>query len=319
MTELGTQIDSDKRLLLFATYKDYLDSLVTFVDLGYLGNLNVARQLAKLGYRCTGETLDKETFYRRLKAVRDLLFPIYKPYVLTSEHVEPKDMRNLWKGEVTSKFKEEWPQEQGDYALGTRFTRIIDDDEGVSNLLRSKSFELLQDDTFRNESLLQTLYLDDITDEAASTGSESCQTHSENQMVDMASIVGTYQHESNENLDEYFKAVGVPYIPRKMMSMSSPRLEISNDGDKWTICTISMFRTAQLTFTLNEEYEEHMPAGVTLKNVTTMEEDGLVTVSVGPDNNKVVRKYEVTKDGVVLIMTHEKSGQVAKRYFKRLS
>lgn len=58
---------------------------------------------------------------------------------------------------------------------------------------------------------------------------------------------------------------GVPYIPRKMMSMSSPRLEISNDGDKWTIRTISMIRTIELIFMLGEEYEEHMPAGVTLK------------------------------------------------------
>ena len=32
-----------------------------------------------------------------------------------------------------------------------------------------------------------------------------------------------------------------------------------------------------------------------------MEGDNLVTVSVGPDNNKVVRKYEITKDGVVLV------------------
>ncbi|XP_015435656.1 PREDICTED: fatty acid-binding protein, adipocyte-like [Dufourea novaeangliae] len=135
----------------------------------------------------------------------------------------------------------------------------------------------------------------------------------------MASIVGTYQHERNENLDEYFRAVGVPYIPRKMMAMSSPRLEILNDGDIWTIRTISMIRTVEVTFTLGEEYEEHMPAGVTLKNVTTMEEDSLVTVSVGAGNNKVVRKYEVIKDGVLLTMTHEQSGQVAKRYFKRLS
>ena len=135
----------------------------------------------------------------------------------------------------------------------------------------------------------------------------------------MTSIVGNYQHERNDNLDEYFKAVGVPYIPRKMMSMSHPQLQISNDGDKWTIRTISMIRTVELTFTLGEEYEEYMAAGVTLKNVTTMEGDSLVTVSVGPDNNKVVRKYETTEDGVLLTMTHEKSGQVAKRYFTRLS
>ncbi|XP_076245301.1 fatty acid-binding protein-like [Calliopsis andreniformis] len=134
----------------------------------------------------------------------------------------------------------------------------------------------------------------------------------------MTSIVGNYQHDRNENLDEYFKAIGVPYIPRKMMGMSSPRLEISNDDNKWTIRTISMMRTVELIFTLGEEYEEHMPTGITLKNTTTMEGDSLVTVSVGPDNTKIVRKYEVTEDGVVLTMTHEKSGQVAKRYFKRL-
>lgn len=32
-----------------------------------------------------------------------------------------------------------------------------------------------------------------------------------------------------------------------------------------------------------------------------MEGDSLVTVSVGPDNNKVVRKYELTEDGVLLV------------------
>ncbi|XP_076280782.1 fatty acid-binding protein-like [Lasioglossum baleicum] len=135
----------------------------------------------------------------------------------------------------------------------------------------------------------------------------------------MASIVGSYQHERNENLDEYFKAVGVPYIPRKMMCMTSPRLEILNDDDKWTIRTISMIRTVEVAFSLGEEYEEHMPAGVTLKNITTMEGDSLVTVSVGPGDNKVIRKYEITEDGVLLTMTHESSGQVGKRYFKRLS
>ncbi|XP_033340865.1 cilia- and flagella-associated protein 299 [Megalopta genalis] len=89
MTELGTQIDSDKRLLPFKTYEDYLDSLVTFVDLGYLGNLYTARQLAELGYRCTGETLSRDEFNCRLKTLQDLLFPIYRPYELTSEFITP--------------------------------------------------------------------------------------------------------------------------------------------------------------------------------------------------------------------------------------
>lgn len=49
------------------------------------------------------------------------------------------------------------------------------------------------------------------------------------------------------------------------MCMSSPRLEISNHDDKWTIRTITMIRMAEVTFTLGEEYEEYMPTGVILK------------------------------------------------------
>ncbi|XP_060814558.1 uncharacterized protein LOC132906406 isoform X2 [Bombus pascuorum] len=315
MTVVGTQIDSDKRLIQFETYEDYLDSLVTFVDLGYLGNLNIARRLAELGYRCTSETLDEETFYRRLEAVKNLLFPVYRSYELTSEQVTPRDMRNLWRGEVA--IEQHLPQEQGVNALDEHFAKIKETGENeeiaVSNLLKSESFELVRSDTFEDESSLQPVR----KHPEPPTNASSPQHYRQGR--EMVSIVGTYQHESNENLDEYFKAVGVPYIPRKMMCMSSPRLEISNNCDKWTIRTITMIRTAEVTFTLGEEYEEHMPAGVTLKNITTMEGDNLVTVSVGPDNNKVVRKYEITKDGVVLIMTHEKSGQVGKRYFKRLS
>ncbi|KAK1119261.1 hypothetical protein K0M31_013450 [Melipona bicolor] len=226
------------------------------------------------------------------------------------------DMRNLWRGEVT--LKRHLPQEQETYALHEHIVKIIENSEGeetaVSNVLKSKSFQLVHSDAFQDESSLSQ----PVRKHPRPLTNPSSPEHYRQGRA-MTSIVGTYQHESNENLDEYFKAVGVPYIPRKMMCMSSPRLEISNDGDKWTIRTITMIRTAEVTFTLGEEYEEHMPAGVVLKNVTTMEGDNLVTVSVGPDNNKVVRKYEITKDGVVLVMTHEMSGQVGKRYFKRLS
>ncbi|OXU29528.1 hypothetical protein TSAR_007754 [Trichomalopsis sarcophagae] len=137
----------------------------------------------------------------------------------------------------------------------------------------------------------------------------------------MASLVGNYQHERNENLDEYFKAVGVPYIPRKMMGMTSPRLEIqkNDEEDKWTIRTITMMRTSELVFKIGEEFEEAMASGVVLKNVASLEEDGsLVIHSTAQDDTKVTRKYELKEDQIILTMTHEQSGQVAKRYFKKI-
>ncbi|KAL0129276.1 hypothetical protein PUN28_004167 [Cardiocondyla obscurior] len=89
MTVVGTQTDSDKRLLKFQKYEEYIDSLVTPADIYYLKSIETARQLAELGYRYTSETLNEESFYRRLQAVRNLLFPIHRPYELVSESVSP--------------------------------------------------------------------------------------------------------------------------------------------------------------------------------------------------------------------------------------
>lgn len=55
---------------------------------------------------------------------------------------------------------------------------------------------------------------------------------------------------------------GVPFIPRKIMTSSSPTVEITNEGDQWTITTSTLLRTVTLQFKLGEEYEEHMPGGL---------------------------------------------------------
>lgn len=46
------QIEADKRLLEFKTYEDYLDSLVSPLDLCNLQSTVVSRTIAELGYRC---------------------------------------------------------------------------------------------------------------------------------------------------------------------------------------------------------------------------------------------------------------------------
>lgn len=89
MTLIGTQTDSDRRLLDLQNYEEYLDSLVSPIDIYYLRSSKTARQLAKLGYRSTGEVLNEKSFYHRLRIVKNLLFPVHRPYVLTCEYVTP--------------------------------------------------------------------------------------------------------------------------------------------------------------------------------------------------------------------------------------
>lgn len=54
--------------LRFATYEEYLDSQISAVDLFYLEDEDLARQLVELGYRGSGETLKRDEFEARKKA-----------------------------------------------------------------------------------------------------------------------------------------------------------------------------------------------------------------------------------------------------------
>ncbi|ERL92529.1 hypothetical protein D910_09842, partial [Dendroctonus ponderosae] len=135
--------------------------------------------------------------------------------------------------------------------------------------------------------------------------------------IKMVLIEGKYAHQKSENLDEYFKANGVPYIPRKMMCSTNPTVDISKSGDKWTITTTTMFRTVAYTFKLGEGYEEHMP-GTVLKSTTTLEGDKLITVCVAPNGSETVRTYSFSDEGMILTYKHKESQQEAIRHFKRL-
>ncbi|KAL7748573.1 hypothetical protein RI367_005984 [Sorochytrium milnesiophthora] len=65
MAEQGT---SDSIINDFATYDDYLDSQITPIDLFYLEDKELARQLVELGYRGSGEPVKREEFESRKKA-----------------------------------------------------------------------------------------------------------------------------------------------------------------------------------------------------------------------------------------------------------
>jgi hypothetical protein len=59
------------RVAAFPTYEDYLDSQIAEVDMFYLENEEVARQLIELGYRGSGDTLKRDEFDARKRADRE--------------------------------------------------------------------------------------------------------------------------------------------------------------------------------------------------------------------------------------------------------
>ncbi|CAG9760780.1 unnamed protein product [Ceutorhynchus assimilis] len=133
----------------------------------------------------------------------------------------------------------------------------------------------------------------------------------------MAQIVGKYVHVKSENLDDYFKTVGVPYIARKMMGASNPTMEITKSEDeKWTITISTVFRTVVYSFKLGEDYEETMP-GAVLKCNTTLDGNIMTTKCISPDKSETTRTYVFNDDGLTLNYKHHNSQKEAVRYYKR--
>ncbi|XP_020844017.1 cilia- and flagella-associated protein 299 isoform X4 [Phascolarctos cinereus] len=59
----------DNIVTQFNTYEDFLDSQITTLDLYYLEDEDLARQLVELGYRGSGEVIKREDFEARKAAI----------------------------------------------------------------------------------------------------------------------------------------------------------------------------------------------------------------------------------------------------------
>lgn len=81
----------------------------------------------------------------------------------------------------------------------------------------------------------------------------------------MVQIVGKYLYESGENFDAFLKALDVGFILRNLAKTSKPTIEITLDGDVYTIKTITTLKTTEIKFKLGEEFEETRMDGKTVK------------------------------------------------------
>ncbi|CDW57592.1 Fatty acid binding protein [Trichuris trichiura] len=68
-------------------------------------------------------------------------------------------------------------------------------------------------------------------------------------------FVGKYKMISSTNFDEYMKQLGVDFATRKIANALSPSIEISIDGDHWTVKTSSTFKSEEAKFVLGKQVE----------------------------------------------------------------
>ncbi|XP_076280785.1 FABP-like protein [Lasioglossum baleicum] len=134
----------------------------------------------------------------------------------------------------------------------------------------------------------------------------------------MVQITGKYQYVSNEKFDEFVNVLGHQELAAPLLT-SKPILEISQNGDQWTVVINSEERTSSTTFKLNETYDEKLPSfDRNFPSVATQEGDKLKIVTTVTDGLKITRVYEFTETGMKVHLSANTVDVTAVRTYKRL-
>jgi fatty acid-binding protein 3 len=122
-----------------------------------------------------------------------------------------------------------------------------------------------------------------------------------------------YKLATSENFEEFMKALGVGLLTRKMGNAVSPVIELTKNGDDYTLTSNSTFKNTAITFQLNKEFDEETPDGRKVKSLITQDGNKLIHVQKGEGKEtKIIREFK--PDEVVMTLTVDDI--VCKRVYK---
>ncbi|XP_046568226.1 fatty acid-binding protein, adipocyte-like [Haliotis rubra] len=119
----------------------------------------------------------------------------------------------------------------------------------------------------------------------------------------MSALVGTWNFHSQDNLDGYMKAVGVPDEMRAVAKESKPLLEITQDAaDHFMIRTTVGDKVKEYKFVIGQAFDHVSLAGQPMKSVVNLVGEKMVETQTLGDRNIVIER-SVEKDKLVSRMT----------------
>jgi len=106
----------------------------------------------------------------------------------------------------------------------------------------------------------------------------------------MTDFTGRFKLTSSENFDEFLKELGVNFVLRNLAKTSTPTVEITKDGDSYTLKTITAIKNSEIKFELGKEFEEARMDGKNVKTVVVADGNKLVQTQFGDKEVKIVRE-----------------------------
>nr|WBV73483.1 allergen [Blomia tropicalis] len=131
----------------------------------------------------------------------------------------------------------------------------------------------------------------------------------------MVQLNGSYKLDKSDNFDAFLKELGLNFVTRNLAKTASPTVEVSVDGDNYTIKSTSTFKNTEVKFKIGEEFEEDRADGKKVSTTVNKESDTkLVQVQKGEKEVTIVREF--SDEG--LTVTATVNGVSSVRFYKRL-
>uniref|UniRef100_A0A6P4G0U4 Fatty acid-binding protein, muscle n=1 Tax=Drosophila rhopaloa TaxID=1041015 RepID=A0A6P4G0U4_DRORH len=84
---------------------------------------------------------------------------------------------------------------------------------------------------------------------------------------------------------------GVGLVTRKMGNSLSPTVEVTLEGDTYTLTTTSTFKTSAISFKLGQEFDEETLDGRNVKSIITLDGNKLTQEQKGDKPTTIVREF----------------------------
>ncbi|CAG2116474.1 unnamed protein product, partial [Medioppia subpectinata] len=89
----------------------------------------------------------------------------------------------------------------------------------------------------------------------------------------------------------YHILLGVNFVLRNLAKTSTPVVEITKDGDTFSLKTITAIKNSEIKFELGKEFEEARMDGKNVKTVVVADGNKLIQTQHGDKEVKIVREF----------------------------
>ncbi|KAM3840768.1 myelin P2 protein-like [Vipera latastei] len=114
-------------------------------------------------------------------------------------------------------------------------------------------------------------------------------------------FLGTWKLILSENFDDYKKELGINFAQRQLGALAKPKIIITMDKDVITIRTETMFTVNEISFQLDQEFEERTIDNRLVKSFVTKDNDTLIHIQKWDGNHTTIKRKIV--DGNMVLST----------------